>query len=202
MHERLLAWDIRDGDAVIVIGGYQGATCKVILERYPWCQLHTWEPQEGMYGILVEALKPWPNAHAYNHGLGIENGSFPMTKTGSDFCSFAVDPGEAADAVCEMREFGEEMDRLGIQEIAWLHLNIEGYEYFLMPYLVRTGWMEKIGQLVLATHGCSVVDERTSPIGEIHKMMEWTHKSWWSQRQFIAWSRPDREMQEVPELSA
>jgi len=194
LNERLLTWDIRKGDDVVVIGGYQGATCMAILERYPDCNLYTWEPQKVMYEVLRKRLEPWPDAHAYNYGLGIENGSFPMIKTGSDFCSFLLAPGRVADAVCEMREFGEEMDRLDIEEIAWLHLNIESYEYLLLPHLIRTGWMEKIGQLVIAMHRRLDFDEEMPTLEDISLAIERTHRLWWQQRQFIAWSQPGRKM--------
>ncbi len=199
MHERLLTWDIRPGDAVIVIGGYQGATCEMILERYPECRLYTWEPQAGMFSILTATLAKQPNANAqaYPYALGVENGTFPMTLTGNDECSFVLGFANRdlppPDSQGEMREFGEVMDSLGIEEVAWLHLNIEGYEYLLLPHLIRTGWMEKIGQVVVATHSFPRDEPRASSIEDIFKMMEQTHKLWWWHRQFIAWSRPDRE---------
>lgn len=194
MNERLLTWDIREGDNVIVIGGYQGATCLAILERYPDCVLYTWEPQKAMYDVLKKRLEPWPNAHAFNYGLGLENGEFPMIRTGSDFCSFSIPPGRVPDAVCEMREFEEEMEERGIKEIAWMHFNIESYERLLLPYLIRTGWMERIGQLIVATHRVLAVDEEMPTMKDISLAIERTHKRWWSQRQFIAWSWPDRKM--------
>ena len=199
MHERLLTWDIREGDDVIVIGGYQGATCRMILDRYPDCNLHTWEPQKVMYEVLEERLKPWPNAHAYNYGIGLKNGDFPMIRTGSDFCSFSIPPGRVPDAVCRMREFGEEMDERGIKEIAWMHLNIESYERLLLPFLIRTGWMERIGQLVVATHRRLEFDEEMPTMEDISLEIGKSHKPWWCQRQFMAWSRTDRKMREVPQ---
>ena len=199
MSKRLLTWDIRKGDNVIVIGGYQGTTCKLILERYPDCNLYTWEPQKAMYRVLKERIKPWPNAHAFNYGIGIENGDFPMIHTGNDRCSFLVAPGGTPDTVCRIREFDEEMAERGIKEIAWMHFNIESYEYLLLPYLIRTGWMRKIGQLVVATHRVLVVDEEMPTMKDISLAIEKTHTHWWSERQFIAWSQADRKMQEVPE---
>ena len=193
-HERLLSWDIRPGDVAMVIGGYQGETCEFILDRYPECQLYTWEPQRSMFDMLLTRVGDRPQLRAFNYGIGIQEAAdLPMVQEGNYFCSYVLG-GEKPNYSAPMREWGKEMDALAIREIAWLHLNAEGYEYLLLPYLVEIGWMKRIGQLVVATHPLPEPPLASRAWPWICSKLTQTHVRYWQQRQFWAWSRPDRQM--------
>ena len=178
-HNLLLSWDIPDNGVAIVIGGYQGATCGMILERYPKCKLYTFEPQVSMYKVLKPKSLEL-NYKAYNYAIGTQDGTLPMVKAGSDFCSFVIDG--PTNSIGEMREFGSVMKELGITDIAWMHFNIEKYEYILIPYLIETGWIKHIKQFVVATHDYHDTTAWTRLYESICK----SHTLWWRERQFWA----------------
>jgi FkbM family methyltransferase len=204
-NQLIASWDIRPGDAVIVMGGYDGFTCQMVTDRYPDCFVYTFEPQPHFYNRLVERFADNPRVHPYPYGLGIKDGRFPMIQHGNDRASFLT--GEYAQLgeqqatdEGELREFTAAMDELGIDELAWLHLNCEQYEYLLLPHLITTGWIRRIGQLVVQTHPFPHIeqhpDARTWDV--ICERLAPTHELIWNAYGgWFAFSRPDRMVRDV-----
>lgn len=198
-HERLLTWDIRPNEPVVIIGGYQGDTCAFILDRYPEAEIYTFEPQLVMYAALQKRFAGVPNIHIYPYALGTDDGQFPMVRAGSYFCSFVNDGPERVDLWGEMREFGAAMAELGIDSLAWLHLNIERYEYILLPHLIRSGWIDRIGQLLVTLHPTPLAGTLgAEPWEWITDQLSRSHHSYWSQRDFWAWSKAERTTVDMP----
>lgn len=184
LHERILGWQIQPGDKVIVIGGYQGIVCALMLERYPGVDLYTWEPQPIMYQAMIKRFAGVSNIHIFNYGLGERTGTFPMTNYGNDGCSYLIPPDRSTELMAGMVEFDYEMSRQSITEIALLHMNIEGYEYVLLPHLFRTGWFNHIDQLMISTHGI-----HEPAWTSIVKGIEQTHHFEWTMRGFYGWRK-------------
>ena len=191
LNELLLDWDISPGERAVVIGGYDGATCDYILERFPEVDLFTFEPQPAFYGPLAARFADEPNVHVFPFALGDRDGTFPMVRQGGMFSSFITDQYAQIEparpnGVGQMREWGAVMSELGIDRLAWFHANIEAYEYVLLPHLIRTGWIERIGQMVIATHGMPERhpdawswDEICGGLAKTHQTM-WNEMGWWA----------------------
>jgi FkbM family methyltransferase len=184
VNEKLLNWRIAPGDAVVVVGGYDGATCDFILERFPQTEVYTFEPQPSFYGPLAARFADEPNVHVFPFALGNRNGTFPMVRQGGMFASFItgehaqIEPAEP-NGVGEMREWVEVMAELGIDRLAWFHSNIEGFEYVLMRHLIETGWIGRIGQMVVATHGMPVQHPDAWTWEQITEALQQTHHLMW-----------------------
>lgn len=199
-HERLLTWDIKAGEKIAIFGGYQGVVVAYMLERYPQAEIYTWEPQLDMYDVLVQRFVGMPTVHVYNYGLGITTATLPMMKAGSDACSYIIDQYNKPNALTRMREFVSVMAELGIEKLAFMHMNIEGYEQLLMPHLIRTGWIKNIDQFVISTHGLPHEVENTEPWVWTVKQLKLTHKRYWTQRGFWAWTKPPRKTVYLPTM--
>lgn len=205
VHHRLMEWDIRPGEDVVIIGGFDGFTVGLIHEIYPEAIIHTFEPQQEFYRLLMNRFASEPEVHVYPWGLGIEDGIFPMVSSGTNAASFltgdyqGVKPGAAADGSGELREFGRAMAELGIDELAWFHCNAEQYEFLLLPHLSQTRWLPRIGQLVVATHPFPGINDHPQawPLWRIDSALSVTHRPMWSGYSWYAWSRFDRDIPDV-----
>ena len=198
-HERILTWDISSGEKVIVAGGYQGVVCAYMLERYPDIDLYTWEPQPHMYNTMVKRFKGVDNIHIYDYGLGEIDGVFPMTQGGNDACSFIIDPTKnKSNLLARMRDFVQVMDELQIERLALFHMNIESYEHILLPYLIRTKWIDRIDQLVVSTHGIQPNNPRVESWDWIMENLARTHNLYWIQRGFHSWYKTGRKAVYLP----
>lgn len=132
-------WDIASFDfpltplsVVMELGGYKGRWCGEIARRYN-PRLYVYEPQQWAFDICKAALMPYPNATVFNYGLGIEDTVLPMGEFGTDGCTFLSAGREQGVGV--MREWYDHLEQQHIEHIDLLLLNIEGYEYTLLPYI-------------------------------------------------------------------
>lgn len=197
-HERLLTWDIKPGEKIAIFGGYQGVVVAYMLERYPQAEIYTWEPQFSMYSVMTDRFRDIGNVHIYNYGLGITTGVLPMMKAGSDACSYLIDQYNKPNTVTLIREFVSVMEELAIDKLAFMHVNIEGYEQVLLPHLIKTGWIKNIAQFVVSTHGIPKIVEGSEPWVWTVKQLKLTHKRYWTQRGFWAWTKPPRKTVHLP----
>lgn len=146
----------KDEDLTIfIIGAYSGTIAKLLLEQYPGAKHCLLEPQDWACEMLRGKFGGFPNVTVYQKGLGDRSGIFRMGLYKSYDCSFMrggipFKDGTWYDA--ELAEFGAFMQEEGVESISYATLNIESYEYVLLPHMARIGWLEKCQVLGLSWH--------------------------------------------------
>lgn len=201
--KRLRTFPLVPGDLVAVIGGYGGWVCGMLMDNYPGIEVYTWEPQKLLFDALMRNEGHREKLHAFNYGLGVENGVFEMSNAGNDQCSFVrpYSPDETAPkffTMGELRKVEEVFAELGLlgKEIALFHMNIEGYECYLVPKMVETGIFSNIKYFTLHTHGCETVDLSKGYCtgGEFRDKIGATHIwSWGFGEGIVGWRRKDQQ---------
>lgn len=68
---------------------------------------------------------------------GSGDAAIPMRLHETDGCSFVAS--EGLTAVGELRDIADVLPELGVTEIDLMLVNIEGYEYTLIPYMLTEG---------------------------------------------------------------
>jgi hypothetical protein len=81
------------------------------------------------------------------------------------------------------------MVELGLDQIALLHLNIEGYEYVLLPHLLRSGWLPRIDQMVISTHPLPFTMSGAEAWDAITPRIETTHRPLWESAGWYGYER-------------
>ena len=143
-------WIFGEDSVVVELGGYKGRWALEIATRYN-PNLFVFEPQVWAFDICKVALSPWPRTHVYNYGLGLSTGVFPMGRFETDGCSF-VETDMTQAGMGEMKEIVGAFDLLKIESIDLLMMNIEGYEFQLIPYLLQTRLLSRIKNLCVQFH--------------------------------------------------
>ena len=124
-------WPLTSESVVFEIGSYKGRWAYQIATRYnPY--LLCFEPQEWAYRVSEAVLKDFAHTRVFNSGLGTKNGRIRFSGEGTDGC--AVIEGEGGDAF--MRDVASVVEELGTPVIDLCLINIEGYEYTLVPYMM------------------------------------------------------------------
>lgn len=141
---RAIDWPLTSESVAVEVGGYKGRWALQIAERYQ-PRLYVFEPQEWAYQVCREVLGN--QAHIFNIALGDRAGDFPMGAWETDGCSFLRD-GESRVA---MREIGEVFAHYGLTHIDLMLMNIEGYEYALIPHMLDKGILPC--RLMIQMHG-------------------------------------------------
>ena len=181
---RAIEWDGLTQDSVVVeVGGYTGRWALQIAERYG-PRLFVFEPQEWAAAVCREVLGD--RATVLEYALGVEGKgedgvAVSMGEWGTDGCSL-IKPGHER---VTMHEIGVVMHFWGITHVDLMLMNIEGYEYVLLPHMIARGllpdrlmvqWHPPIGGE--AQHTALVAD------------LERTHRRLWDYGMVLmAWER-------------
>lgn len=153
INEASFTWPLTQDSIVVELGGYQGRWTLEMSRRYH-SRIYTFEPQPWAYKKLRMVTIDLPNVKAFKTALGLGDGTFPMGSWGNDGCSFLKpEDGVAAMGEGEMRNISSMLGWLGLTHIDLMMMNIEGYEFPLIPYLFDTGLMpHAIERLVVQFH--------------------------------------------------
>lgn len=127
---RALDWpDLPPRAVVVEVGGYKGRWALQMIERYPSIRLHVYEPQPWAAAVCRAVLGE--RAQVYDYGLGVRDETLPMARYETDGCTFVGGDGPAL----PLRDAAKALPK----QIGLMLINIEGYEYTLIPYLIAKG---------------------------------------------------------------
>lgn len=146
-------------DVIAVIGAYSGTTTRLLIERAPEATFHLFEPQDWAIKQLRERF-PLPNVHIHPFGLGDRTGRFQMALYTSNGCTFMKGGRQFKEGgdgwfTADQMEFTAAMQSIGIGQIHHASINIEAFEYVLIPYMARTGWLARCKTLGVSWHDTS-----------------------------------------------
>lgn len=129
-------WPLTSESIVFEIGSFKGRWAYQIATRYN-PRLYCFEPQGWAYEVTWEVLREFTNAWVYNFGLGVVPGNVGMVNTGTDGCSFVPDDSKGEDRflIEDIETFTSE--NLKGADIDLCLINIEGYEYTLIPCMME-----------------------------------------------------------------
>jgi FkbM family methyltransferase len=132
---RAIDWPLTRDSVVVEVGGYKGRWALQIAERYN-PRLYVFEPQSWAAQVCREVLGDL--AEVLPFGIGVEDGYFMMGEYETDGCSFAKEPGDDY-ALCQMKDVSAAFTDLQFDHIDLMLVNIEGYEYTLIPHMLNQG---------------------------------------------------------------
>lgn len=129
----LAGLDLPTGAVVVVVGAYRGDTVRFITAHHPTAHIYAFEPQPWAYDELITSTV---TKFAMNIALGDRDAEVPMYEFATDACSVMPLEHSRQTGKGLMQDSHKVLvDMLGINRIDLLFMNIEGYEYDLLPYL-------------------------------------------------------------------
>ena len=138
-----LEWpSLRRESIVVEVGGYKGRWALQIAQKYN-PRLFVYEPQHWAVEVCRAVLRSY-NAQVMPYGLGDRDAWLPMRNYETDGCAFA----DEGDGVGQIRDAARNLPT----PIALMLVNIEGYEYTLLPYLLDTGQLPERLMVQWHTH--------------------------------------------------
>lgn len=123
-----------DGAKVAVIGAYKGDTVAFIGEHHPKCQIYAYEPQIWAFTQLRNRFFGVEAINLFNYGIGvIDNEGVPLYEYGTDAASMIELPGWRSRDYVRIKNARKTWEGM----FDFMLINIEGYEYDLIPYLME-----------------------------------------------------------------
>lgn len=158
----------------VVVGAYKGKLMEFLLELFPEMDVIGFEPQPWAFEEARKRLEKYgARSSLWNFGLGVVGSNVDMGEWGTDACS-AINNGPDA------RQWGKAVfgdttgvfNQMGLQSgIDLMVMNIEGYEYLLLPYLYEEGWLDKIDRLAVQFHFELGINQTEKVMDEIIESM-------------------------------
>lgn len=164
--QKAIDWPLTEDSTVVEVGGFKGRWALQIAERYH-PRLFVFEPQLWAAEVCRRALGDAATVATF--GLGVEDAKHSMGEWETDGCSF-VKPILAGDdtSMGRLREIGAAFKELEISSVDLMLMNIEGYEYTLLPHMLSKGILPK--RLMVQFH--TFIDEYGMALAHIHAALE------------------------------
>lgn len=142
---------LREGATCVVAGAYKGKVVDLLYHLYQPARIVGYEPQDWAFFMAKGRVGDLPGVELHRYGIGVEFGVFPMGEWGTDGCSF-VNVGSREQGEGLVAEIGKEFDQRGLDEIDFFLMNMEGYEYSLLPHMCATGVIRRVALLAAQFH--------------------------------------------------
>lgn len=181
--KRALEWPLTRESTVIDVGGYKGRWALQIAERHH-PRLYVFEPQPWAADVCREVLGD--RAVIIPNALGMSDGTFSMARFETDGCTFVNGNGPLG----AMHEISAAFAEYGITHIDLMMMNIEGYEYTLIPHMLDKGIHPQ--RLMVQFH--TFADPDGTKLADIHDRLAGLGYTipWSYGTQLTAWERVEQ----------
>lgn len=179
--KKAIDWPRLNSNSVVVeIGGFTGRWSLQIAQKYN-PNLYIFEPQKWCCLVLQEALREY-KARIYPYGLATNDGNLPVYEYGTDGCTLHPRAGKTRNnKSVQLKEIKTTFWEEQIRHIDLMLMNIEGYEFDLIPHMLENGIFPEV--LMVQFHN-------TEKMPETRKIMEEFYSLIWDYGEALsAWRR-------------
>jgi FkbM family methyltransferase len=181
---RMYDWPLTEWSVVFDVGGGSGVWAKAMLEAYG-CALFSFEPSPHYFDKMRAFVGPCPRYYPLPFGLGAEDRVLPLHDPERDGASFLNEEiGQSVPA--EIRDVAGVSRELGAQPIDLMAVNVEGWEYELIPRLIETRLVRSIERLMIQWHTFNEPLYERLRYG-IQTVLARTHQMTWNHMAYEAW---------------
>lgn len=179
-----LNWPIGPESLVWEIGGFEGRWARQMVDKFH-CKMEIFEPQLWAVQRMEEKFKGLPNIQIHPFGLWVMDDHLSMFKYETDGCSI-LGEGETGLRATFVDVWGWRFERPDVDVCL---MNIEGSEFFLLPYMIGMGMMKHFQYFWCQFHP-GLVSHGNERYNEIYKGLSRTHdKIWDYYPTAVAWER-------------
>jgi FkbM family methyltransferase len=178
-------WDLNEDSIVFDIGANAGEWSRRMIAKYP-CTYYLFEPVPSVLEKAKDSLGHNPRVHLYNFGLGGEDKILPLSYPETQGGSFLDVGGNYIQA--EIRDIVRFIEEEKIDSIDLMAVNIEGWEYELIPRIVESGMVYNVNRFMIQWHFFSREDLCKAQWGIYYALSE-THKMMWNYGALEAWQK-------------
>lgn len=152
--------DVPERGTIIVAGAYEGRYLHYLSEMFPAASLHGYEPQGLAFDKADARLVGRYSVHLWHCGLATSSGEFTISNYCTDGASLLSTAG--SQSLVKMVNAVEAFS--AHPSIDLLLLNMEGYEWALIPYLLNEMMHHRIRTFAIQFHAQYVSHERAQRV--------------------------------------
>lgn len=170
-----LDYPLSEQSVVIDLGGYRGDFTARMVDLFN-ATVYLFEPVPKFYQECVKRFENNDKIKCLNYGLSSKNGNFKISDS-DDASSFLRKNIQGGCIQAELRSVVEIWDKLGLEKIDLIKINIEGGEYDILPALIQSGLIKKIKYIQVQFH--NFIDDAEIKRKQIRESLSQTHSEMW-----------------------
>ena len=181
-----LNYSLTPNSVVFDVGGYKGDFAEAIHDRYG-CTVYVFEPARNFFEICKRRFAHNPRVKCFNFGLSDADGEFSLSEE-DDGSSLVKKNTDATSEKVKTRSVVDVYHELRVVNVDLLKLNIEGGEYFVLPYLYEHNLVSNFNHIQVQFH--SFIPNAVEMRDRIRIQLSETHSVTW-EYPFVweSWSR-------------
>lgn len=173
---------LNQSSTVFELGGYKGEWVKDIYRKYQ-CECYVFEPVKEFCDIIEKEIGQIDKVHIYNMGIGIltHDAEMAVSEDGSSLYA------KGSNKKVKIKALGEFLEENHIKKIDLMQINIEGGEYDILEWLIKSGCIMKVKNIQVQFHDKKGIDAEKR-MENIQSGLGRTHACEWAFRPYV-WER-------------
>ena len=164
-------------DSVIMdLGGYHGDWTNIMINKYN-CTSHVFEPVESLVNIIAGRFSGDKRVSCYDVAVGDEKKKVKIYHGADESSLFSIGNNEAFEII-KMMEVSDVLNKIGLDFVDLVKINIEGGEFDLLDAIIDKGLQTKFGNFQIQFH--KVEDDSVERRDKIHEELSKTHVCNWN----------------------
>jgi FkbM family methyltransferase len=186
----LTTWNLDENSVVVEIGAYRGVWFSWMLPLYQ-CHYYLIEPSPYSFDALKKVVGNYKKAYLFNFALWNEDGNGMLCDTQRDGANlFGTEGLKARVELVDVVRFFKENK---LDNVDLMSINIEGAEFQLLPYFVKTGLVKCIKNLMIQWHADTKILNSERAVWEIRETLVPTHRMVWNLGAWECWERKEQQ---------
>lgn len=171
-----LKYDLGPNSVVYDLGGYLGDFAADVHNRFG-AEVHLFEPSLTFHAACETRFRNNPKVHPHPFGLGADDRELILTDDADASSVVEEKSGASGGEKVQIMRFSDAFEDLGGTHIDLLKINIEGGEFEVLPHLIETGLIDRIGDLQIQFH--DFVADAPARRDAIRSALSRTHDCTW-----------------------
>ena len=164
------------------LGGYLGDFAFDIYKKYN-CKVYVFEPHPNFYQRCKNRFSNFDKVTVMNYGISDKDEVLDLTDNKDHSSIYKNHHNVKKTIKCNFKSFNSVISSLGIKKIDLMKINIEGGEYNLLKFLIKTKQLEFTKNYQIQFHDfiSDAVNKRKNIINEFNKkfIQTWCYEFVW-----------------------
>ena len=168
-------YDLTDKSVIMDLGGFKGDWTNIMINKYN-CKSHIFEPVESLVNKIASRFAGDKRVRVYDVAVGNKRSECKMYHGADETSLFSLGDSNNFETI-KMLEVGDVLDKLKLDFVDLVKINIEGGEFDLLDTIINNNLQSKFGNIQVQFH--KVENDSVERREKIREGLSKTHTCTW-----------------------
>jgi len=168
-------YSLDENSVVLDVGGYQGDFAQAMIDQFG-CRVFLFEPMPVFSEQCTQRFASDPRVSVLPYGLGACDEQLFLS-TSDDASSFFRNHDTNGSVTAQIHDVLSVWQKLGLEHVDLIKINIEGGEYPLLRRLIETKLIRQVGNIQVQFH--NFVEDAVKQRNELRRQLQPSHNETW-----------------------